>query len=250
MNQFSRTETLLGKEALLRLRASSVIVFGLGGVGSYAAEALARGGVGRLAFVDGDTVSVTNINRQLVATHATVGRYKADVMRERALEINPEAEAETFRFFYDAETAGGIDLSRYSYAVDAIDSVASKLLIIRNAAAAGTPVISCMGAGNKLDPTKFEVADIYDTSVCPLAKAVRKELRAGGIGSLKVVYSREPVMPAADSGCGAKGNGGITPETGAKKSANKTIPGSVSFVPPVAGMILAGEVIKDIIGIR
>ena len=236
MNQFSRTEMLLGSESIEKLRRSAVAVFGLGGVGSYAAEALARGGIGRLALIDSDVVSVTNINRQLVATHKTVGRYKAEVMRERILEINPETEVETYLCFYAAETAGEIDLSRYSYVVDAIDTVTSKLLLIENAYAKNVPVISCMGAGNKLDPTRFEVADIYGTSVCPLAKVMRKELRARGIGKLKVVYSREPVM----EGIAAR-------DAGAENPGKRSIPGSVSFVPPVAGMILAGEVIKDLI---
>lgn len=226
-SQFERTIRLVGEDAQKKLLASRVIVFGIGGVGSFAAEALARAGVGHLAFVDADAVDITNINRQLVATHETVGRAKCEVMRERALSINPRAEAEAIRLFYDRETAKKIDLSRYDYAVDAIDSVASKLLLIENARASGVPIISAMGCGNKLDPTRFRVADIRETKVCPLARVMRRELKKRGIEGLKVVYSdEEPLSPAGDA---------------------KT-PASISFVPSAAGLVLAGAVVRDLIG--
>lgn len=238
MDQYSRTQMILGKEAVLKLRGFSVIVFGVGGVGSYAAEALCRAGIGRIAVCDDDKVCPTNINRQLIAMHSTVGKYKAEVMKERILDINPDCEACALRIFYNKETADSINLSKYSYVIDAIDTVSSKILLIEKAAEAKVPIISCMGAGNKLDPTQFEVGDIYKTSVCPLAKVMRKELKTRGIKSLKTVYSKEPALPLRECDCES---GNIRP--------GKHIPGSVSFVPPVAGMILAGEVIKDLLGI-
>lgn len=223
--QFSRTELLIGEEGLRRLQKARVAVFGIGGVGGHAAEGLARSGVGALELVDSDTVELSNINRQIIATHQTLGRYKVDVMRQRILEINPDAEVVAHRCFYLPETAGGFDFSRYSYVVDAVDTVTAKIDIILRAQKAGTPVISCMGAGNKLDPTRFRVADIYETSVCPLAKVMRRELRKQGVESLKVVYSTEEAVgtPAG-------------------------VPGSIAFVPSVAGLVLAGEVVRDIIG--
>jgi tRNA A37 threonylcarbamoyladenosine dehydratase len=225
--QFERTIRLVGEDAQKRLLASSAIVFGIGGVGSFVAEALARAGVGHLAFVDADAVDETNINRQLVATNETVGRAKCEVMRERALEINPHADVEAIRLFYDRQTAEAIDLTRYDYVVDAIDSVASKLLLIVNARAAGTPIISAMGCGNKLDPSRFRVADIYETKVCPLARVMRRELKKRGVKRLKVVYSdEEPISPAGD------------PRT----------PASISFVPSAAGLVIAGAVVRDLIG--
>jgi tRNA A37 threonylcarbamoyladenosine dehydratase len=248
LNEFSRTELLLGKDAMKILKASAVAVFGIGGVGSYTAEALARSGVGKLVLFDDDRVCLTNINRQLIATHKTVGQKKVEVMKARILEINPKCEVEANECFYSAQNAGEFDLLKYSYIVDAIDTVSSKLILIEKAQAAGVPIISCMGAGNKLDPTRFEVADIYKTSVCPLAKVMRKELRARGIPALKVVYSKEEVItPQEDEDTACKFNCICPPDTKRKCTVRRQVPGSVSFVPSVAGLILAGEVIKDLI---
>ncbi len=247
LNEFSRTQLLLGFDAMQRLNNSAVAIFGIGGVGSYAAEALARSGVGRLALFDDDSVCLTNINRQLIATHATVGRKKAEVMRDRILDINPKCSAEAHVCFYSAQNAGEFDFSKYSYIVDAIDTVSSKLILIEQAKQANVPIISCMGAGNKLDPTRFEVADIYQTSVCPLAKVMRRELRVRGISSLKVVYSREEVIrPKEDDTLSCKNNCVCPPGAARSCAVRRQIPGSVSFVPSVAGLILASEVIKDL----
>ncbi len=230
---FSRTALLLGDEALARLKKARIAVFGVGGVGGYAVEALARSGVGALDLIDNDTVAQSNINRQIIALNSTVGQYKADAAAKRVLDINPECDVRAVKVFYMPETADEFDFTRYDYIIDAIDTVTGKLALARQAQDAGTPIISCMGAGNKLDPTAFEVADIYDTSICPLARIMRKECRARGIKRLKVVYSKE--MPARQ----------------VKKIEEQTVrrdtPGSVSFVPPVAGLIIAGEVIKDLI---
>ncbi|MDO4530559.1 MAG: tRNA threonylcarbamoyladenosine dehydratase [Bacillota bacterium] len=233
MHIFSRAELLLGKEKLKRLRDARVAVFGIGGVGSFAAEALARGGIGHIALIDGDVVSLTNINRQLIATHKTIGREKTAVMAERIHDICPETEVLTYPVVYGGENRDLIDFASYDYIVDAIDMVSSKLLLIEEAKKAGTEIISCMGTGNKFDPTRFEVADISKTSVCPLAKVMRKELKERGIRGVKVVYSKEiPVKPADSQ------------ETGRRQT-----PGSLSFVPPAAGLLLAGEVIRHIAGI-
>ena len=233
LNIFSRAELLLGEEALEKLRSARVALFGIGGVGSFAAEALARGGVGHITLVDGDTVSITNINRQLIALHSTVGKEKTAVMAERIADISPETEVETYPVVYGAETRDLLDFSTYDYVIDAIDTVTSKLILIEEAKKAGVPVISCMGTGNKFHPERFEVTDISKTSVCPLAKVMRKELKVRGIKNVKVVYSKEePQKPAAST------------ETGKRQ-----IPGSLSFVPPVAGLLLAGEVIRHIAGI-
>lgn len=221
---FSRTELLLGAEGVKRLRDASVAVFGIGGVGGYVVEALARSGVGRLHLIDHDTVSVSNLNRQIIATVSTIGRYKADVARERVLDINPEAKVSVYRTFFLPDKAEEFDFVRYDYVVDAIDTVTGKLALIMEAKQAGTPVISSMGAGNKLDASAFEVADIYQTSVCPLAKVMRRELKKRGVRKLKVVYSRE--QPVSSS----------------------RPPGSNAFVPAAAGLILAGEVVKDLSG--
>ncbi len=230
---FSRTALLLGDEALARLKKARIAVFGVGGVGGYAVEALARSGVGALDLIDNDTVAQSNINRQIIALNSTVGQYKADAAAKRVLDINPECDVRAVKVFYMPETADEFDFTRYDYIIDAIDTVTGKLALARQAQDAGTPIISCMGAGNKLDPTAFEVADIYDTSICPLARIMRKECRARGIKRLKVVYSKE--MPARP----------------VKKIEEQTVrrdtPGSVSFVPSVAGLIIAGEVIKDLI---
>jgi len=227
--QFERTIRLIGKEAQERLKAARVAVFGIGGVGSFAAEALARAGIGRLTFIDADNVDVTNINRQLIALNSTVGISKCEVMKQRALDINPNAAVEALTMFYDAKTADSIELSAYDYVVDAIDSVSSKLLLIERCSLAGIRIISAMGAGNKLDPTKSRVAAIYSTRVCPLARVMRRELKKRGINGLKVVYSEEePISPAGDA----------------------RLPASISFVPSVSGLIIAGEVIKDIAGLN
>jgi tRNA A37 threonylcarbamoyladenosine dehydratase len=251
LNEFSRTELLLGPSAMERLHNSTIAVFGIGGVGTFTAEALARSGVGGLLLVDDDKVCLTNINRQLIATHKTIGRKKVEVMRDRILDINPRCRVETRECFYSAETAAGFELSRYDYIVDAVDTVSSKLLLIQEANAAGVPVISCMGAGNKLDPTRLEVADIYETSVCPLARVMRKELKARGIRSLKVVYSKEePIKPSEDMAVSCKTGCVCPPGTTRKCTVRRQVPGSVSFVPSAAGLIIASEVVKDLTGIR
>ncbi len=223
--QFSRTVRLVGEAAVARLNACTVAVFGLGGVGSAAAEALARGGIGSLVLIDRDVVDITNLNRQLLALTSNLGRPKAEVMRDRVLDIHPTAKVTARQFFVNRETIGSIDLSGVDYIVDAMDNVTAKLLLAETAKDKGIPLISSMGTGNKLDPTRFEVADIYETTICPLARIMRKELRRRGIDRLKVVYSKEPALcPDGDP----------------------RLPASISFVPPVAGMILAGEVIKDL----
>jgi len=251
MDQFSRTQLLLGAEAMKTLSSSYVAVFGIGGVGSFSAEALARSGVGEIALFDDDTVCLTNINRQLIATTSTVGKPKVEVMRDRILDINPSCKVEVNSVFYSADNADEYDLSRYSYIIDAIDTVTSKLELILRARTAGVPVISCMGAGNKLDPTAFEVSDIYKTSVCPLAKVMRKELRARGVASLKVVYSKEPPIPLSDSeDINCKNNCICPPDSKRNCAVRRQVPGSISFVPSVAGLILAGEVIKDLTNIH
>lgn len=241
MEKFIRTKMLLGEESMEKLKNAKVAVFGVGGVGGYVAEALARSGIGAFVLVDKDTVSLSNINRQIIATLKTVGRDKTDVMCERIHDINPEAQVEVRKCFYLPETADEFDFSEYTYVVDAVDTVTAKLEIIMRAKVAGVPVISSMGAGNKLDPTKFEVADIYKTHTCPLAKVMRRELKKRGIEKLKVVYSsEEPLKPAElieQAGDGADKMSGFV----------KAAPGSVAFVPSVAGLIIAGEVIKDIV---
>ncbi|MDO4261008.1 MAG: tRNA threonylcarbamoyladenosine dehydratase [Eubacteriales bacterium] len=236
LNQFSRTGLLLGEEKLERLARARVAVFGVGGVGGYAVEALARSGVGALDLIDSDRVCLTNINRQIYATHSTLGAYKVDVARERILDINPQAQVRVHKVFYMPDTAEQFDFTEYDYILDAIDTVTGKLELIVQADRCGTPVISSMGAGNKLDPSAFQVEDIYRTSVCPLAKVMRRELKKRGIRRLKVVYSREqPLTPAGD--------GGELREEGVSR---RSIPGSVAFVPSVAGLIMAGEVVKDL----
>lgn len=236
MEQFARTELLFGEAAMERLYGARVAVFGIGGVGGYTVEALARSGVGALDLVDSDRVSLSNINRQIIATHRTVGRYKVDVAEERILDINPRCVVRKYPVFYTPETAAMFDFSAYDYVVDAIDTVTGKIALVMQAQAAGVPVISSMGAGNKLDPTAFEVADIYKTSVCPLARVMRRELKKRGVKHLKVVYSKEEARtPAEDT----------SPEASRRQT-----PGSTAFVPPVAGLIIAGEVVRDLTGIR
>ena len=232
-NQFSRTQLLFGPEAMEKLRKSRVAVFGIGGVGGYVAEALARSGVGHIDLVDNDVVSESNINRQIIATHKTLGMYKVDAEKERILEINPNCEVGVYKMFYLPENAADIDLSVYDYVIDAVDAVTAKIEIIKRAKEAGTPVISSMGAANKLDPTAFEVADIYKTQVCPLAKVMRRELKKRGIESLKVVYSREEAIKPL--------------KLEEEQTGRRVTPASIAFVPSVAGLIVAGEVIKDLV---
>ncbi len=234
MNAFSRTELLLGAEGMEKLKKARVAVFGIGGVGGYVAEALARSGVGALTLVDNDTVSETNLNRQIIALRSTIGKLKTQVMQERILDINPACEVNALNLFYTPETAGELDFSLFDYIVDAIDTLSGKLTIVENAKKANIPVISSMGAGNKLDPTAFEVADISKTSVCPLARAMRRELKKRGIEKLKVVYSKEQPIAVARAG-------------EALPEGKKSIPGSVAFVPSVVGLIIAAEVIKDLV---
>ena len=248
LDRFSRTQLVFGKEAMDRLKGSRVAVFGVGGVGGYTVEALARSGVGAIDIIDDDKVCLTNINRQIIATTKTVGKYKVDVAKERIEEINPDCKVTAFRTFYMPETADQFDFTKYDYVVDAIDTVTGKIALIENAKKAGTPIISSMGAGNKVDPTAIEVADIYKTSVCPLARVMRYELKRRGIKKLKVVYSKEkPIPPISDedpngeNGCLSKAD---------KVPGKRQVPGSTAFVPSVAGLIIAGEVIKDIIGYK
>ena len=238
LNEFSRTQLLFGKEAMERLSKSRVAVFGIGGVGGYTVEALARSGVGAIDLIDNDKVCLTNINRQIIATHKSVGKYKVDVEAERILEINPDCKITVHRTFYMPDTQEEFDFTLYDYVVDAIDTVTGKLTIVENAKKCNTPVISSMGAGNKLDPTAFEVADIYKTSVCPLAKVMRRELKKRGINHLKVVYSKEqPIKPIEDL------------DIDSQDSVRRETPGSNAFVPSVVGLIIAGEVIKDLTGV-
>ena len=244
LNQFSRTELLIGKSGIECLRNARVAVFGIGGVGGYAVEALARSGVGSFVLIDNDKVSFTNLNRQIIATVKTIGKYKVDVMKERILDINPNAEVEIRKCFYLPENANEFDFTEYSYVVDAVDTVTAKLEIVQQAQKCKIPVISCMGAGNKLDPTKFCVDDIYKTTMCPLAKVMRRECKKRGIRKLKVVYSTEKSIQMAE--CQREDKEKIKEEE-QTDSVRRNTPGSIAFVPSVAGMILAGEVIKDLI---
>ncbi len=247
LNQFSRTELLLGKEAMERLEHAKVAVFGIGGVGGFVVEALVRSGVGSFVLVDDDKVCLTNLNRQIIATRKTVGKYKTEVMKERILEINPNAQVEIRNCFYLPETASEFDFSEYDYVVDAVDTVTAKLDIIMQAQKAGVPVMSSMGAGNKLDPTKFEVADIYKTEMCPLARVMRQECKKRGIKKLKVVYSKEKsIRPIEDMSISCRTNCICPPGAKHKCTERRDIPGSIAFVPSVAGLIIAGEVIKDL----
>lgn len=247
--QFSRTELIFGREAIERLHTARVAIFGIGGVGSYVVEALVRSGVGKLDLIDNDRVCLSNLNRQLFATHKTLGQYKVDAAECRIREINPGVQVQKHCIFYLPETAGTFDFADYDYVVDAIDTVTGKLALAVQAKEAGVPIISSMGAGNKVDPSAFEVADIYQTSVCPLAKVMRRELKKRGIEKLKVVYSKEPALPPADMEADAMadedGSG-----AGEKPLKRRRIPGSNAFVPPVAGLIMAGEVIRDLTGFR
>ena len=247
LNQFSRTQLIFGKDGMSRLYKSSVAVFGIGGVGGYTVEALARSGVGRIDLFDDDKICVTNLNRQLHATQKTLGLYKVDAARDRILEINPGCVVHAHKVFYLPKNAPEIDLVPYDYIVDAIDTVAGKLELVQRASEGGIPIISSMGAGNKIDAAALEVADIYDTSVCPLAKVMRTELRRRGVPGLKVVYSKEPVRaPLSDMGASCK-TGCVCPSGVTRNClSRRQIPGSCAFVPPVAGLIIAGEVVKDL----
>lgn len=248
LNQFSRTELLVGAEGMERLKNARVAVFGIGGVGGYTVEALARSGVGTLDLIDDDKVCLTNINRQIIATRSTVGKYKVDVARDRVLDINPDAQVNTYKTFYMPDTAEQFDFSQYDYVVDAIDTVTGKIELIMQADKTKTPIISSMGAGNKMDPTAFRVADIYKTNVCPLAKVMRRELKKRGIRKLKVVYSEEkPMTPVDDMAISCKTNCICPPGTVRKCTQRRQVPGSNAFVPSVVGLIIAGEVIKDIL---
>lgn len=243
LNQFSRSEIIFGREAMEKLEKSRVAVFGVGGVGGYVVEALVRSGVGAIDIIDNDKVCLTNLNRQIIALHSTIGMYKVDAAEQRILDINPDCRVTKHCVFYTPETADMFDFTRYDYIVDAIDTVTGKLCLIEAAQKCGTPVISSMGAGNKLDPTAFEVTDIYKTSVCPLAKVMRHELKRRGIKRLKVVYSKElPVQPSASAAEDSREE--------APGSKRRALPGSNAFVPSAAGLIIAGEVIKDITGAK
>lgn len=249
LNQFSRTELLLGKDGIEKLASSRVAIFGIGGVGGYTVEALARSGIGTFDLIDDDKICITNINRQIYALRSTVGKYKVDVAKDRILDINPNAVVNTYKTFYTPETADEFDFSQYDYVVDAIDTVVGKLKIVEKAKEAKVPVISSMGAGNKMNAAMFEVTDIFKTSVCPLAKVMRQELKKRKIRKLKVVYSKEvPIKPNDDIEISCKKHCVCPPGTVRKCTARRQIPGSNAFVPSVVGLIIAGEVVKDLTG--
>jgi len=249
LDQFSRTEMIFGKEAMKKLAQSRVAVFGIGGVGGYVVEALARSGVGTLDIIDDDKVCLTNLNRQIIATHKTVGQYKVDVAEERILDINPKAVVHKYQCFFLPDTAGQFDFSQYDYVVDAIDTVTGKLEIILRAQAAGTPVISSMGTGNKVDPTMLRIADIYQTKTCPLARVMRLELRKRGVKKLKVLYSEElPMRPYESEETSFLNRCICPPGTVRKCTQRRDIPASNAFVPPAAGLLIASVVVRDLIG--
>ena len=245
--QFLRTAMLLGENAMERLKNARVAVFGIGGVGGYVCEGLVRSGVGAFDLVDDDKVCLTNLNRQIIATRKTVGKYKVDVMRERMLEINPDCDVRVHKCFYLPETAAEFNFSDYDYVVDAVDTVTAKVTLVLEAQKAGVPIISCMGAGNKLDPSRFRVADIYKTQGCPLARVMRTALRKRGVKKLKVVYSDEiPTRPIEDMSISCRSHCICPPGAKHKCTERRDIPGSTAFVPSVAGLIIAGEVVKDL----
>ena len=251
LNQFSRTQLLLGESAMQELANKRVAVFGIGGVGGYACEALVRSGIGAFDLIDDDKVCLTNLNRQIIATRKTVGKYKTEVMKERMLEINPNVDVRIHNCFFLPENADECPFDEYDYIIDAVDTVTAKISIIMKANELGIPVISSMGAGNKLDPTAFRVADIYKTRVCPLAKVMRRELKKRGVKKLKVVYSEEqPTRPIEDMSISCRTNCICPPGAEHKCTERRDIPGSVAFVPSVVGLIIAGEVIKDIAGVN
>ncbi len=250
LNQFSRTELLLGKDAMEKLASSRVAVFGIGGVGGYAVEALVRSGIGAIDLIDDDKVCLTNLNRQIYATRKTVGKYKVDVAAERIAEINPDVKVTTYKTFYTPETASQFTMENYDYVIDAIDTVTGKIELAVNAAKANTPIISSMGAGNKLNAAAFEVADLAKTSVCPLARVMRRELKKRHIYHMKVVYSKEkPLTPIDDMAISCKNHCICPPGTARKCTQRRQVPGSNAFVPSVAGLIIAGEVVKDLTGV-
>ena len=251
LNQYSRTQLIFGAEAMEKLRNSRVAVFGIGGVGGYTVEALARSGVGELDLIDDDKVCLTNINRQIIATRKTVGQYKVDVAAERVHDIDPNIVVNTYKTFYTPETAEQFDFTKYDYVVDAIDTVTGKIALVMNAKKAKTPIICSMGAGNKVDPTAFEVTDIFKTSVDPLARVMRIELKKRGVRKLKVVYSKEvPLTPVDDMAISCKTHCICPPGTARKCTQRRQVPGSNAFVPSVVGLIIAGEVIKDLTGFK
>lgn len=248
LTQFSRTELLFGKEAMDKLAGSKVAVFGIGGVGGYVCEALVRSGVGAFDLIDDDKVCLTNLNRQIIATRSTVGKYKTDVMRDRMLDINPKVEVEVHKCFFLPENADDFPWDSYDYVVDAVDTVTAKIALVMKCKEKNIPIISSMGAGNKLDGSQFKVADIYKTKVCPLAKVMRRELKKRGVKKLKVVYSEEiPTRPIEDKAISCRNNCICPPGAEHKCTERRDIPGSVAFVPSVAGLIIAGEVAKDLI---
>ncbi len=247
LNQFSRTQLLLGREAMERLANARVAVFGIGGVGGYVCEALIRSGVEAFDLIDDDKVCLTNLNRQIIATRKTVGKYKAEVMMERMLEINPNADIRIHKSFFLPENSNEFNFEEYDYVVDAVDTVTAKIEIIMKAQSLNVPVISAMGAGNKLDPSAFKVADIYDTKVCPLARVMRRELKKRNVNKLKVVYSEEkPKRPIEDMSISCRTNCICPPGAAHKCTERRDIPGSTAFVPSVAGLIIAGEIVKDL----
>ncbi len=241
LNQFSRTELLLGADAVELLHSKKVAVFGIGGVGGYVCEALVRSGIGAFDLIDDDKVCLTNLNRQIIATRSTIGKYKVDVMRDRMLEINPDAKIEIHRCFFLPENADDFPFSEYDYIVDAVDTVTAKIELIMRAQKEKVPIISAMGAGNKLDPGRLKIADIYDTEVCPLARVMRRELKKRNVKSLKVVYSdEEPISPGEDPDCFE------TKEEQGEHTKRRSTPGSTAYVPAVAGLLIAGEIVKDL----
>ena len=251
LNQFSRTELLLGKESMEKLQNSRVAVFGVGGVGGFTVEALVRSGVGAIDLIDDDKVCLTNLNRQLIATRSTVGKYKVDVMADRIKDINPNCQVNTYKCFYLPENKDDFDFSQYDYIVDAVDTVTAKIQLVMEAKEKNVPIISSMGAGNKLNPVMFEVADIYKTSVCPLAKVMRRELKKRGVKKLKVVYSKEkPIRPIEDMSISCRTHCICPPGAAHKCTERRDIPGSTAFVPSVVGLIIGSEIIKDIAGVK
>ena len=248
LNQFSRTELLIGEDGIKKLQNAKVAIFGVGGVGSFVVEGLVRAGVGHFVIVDNDKICLTNLNRQIIATRKTIGKYKVDVAKERILDINPNATVETYQEFYMPNSESNILREELNYVVDCIDTVTAKIELVMNCKKMNIPIISAMGTGNKLDPSKFEITDIYKTSVCPLAKVMRKELRKRNVDSLKVIYSKEePIKINQESNYSCKTNCICPPGTKRKCSIRNQVPGSISFVPSVAGLMIAGEIVKEII---
>ena len=250
-NQFSRTELLLGTKAIEKLAGARVAVFGIGGVGGYTVEALVRSGIGEIDLIDSDTVSLTNLNRQIIATKSSIGKYKVDVMQERIMDISPDVKVHVHKCFYLPETKDEFDFSQYDYVVDAVDTVTAKIELVMKCQEKGVPIMSSMGAGNKLDASQFKVADIYKTKVCPLAKVMRRELKKRRVRKLKVVYSEElPKRPIEDMSVSCRTNCICPPGAAHKCTERRDIPGSVAYVPSVAGLIIAGEVVKDLTTVK